>query len=276
MTPLRQPRTRRRQQGLYPATLSVVSLVAATWLFLFATRSASSDDRPPSLDWDFSRASSAESALCGSWPADYAARHSAIRQASAAAHAELVKRSRKSGVLGWFAPSPPPRPYDPAVRFLTFEWLDGCGGYGDALNGLMLAFVTAVLDGRALIIRHDCLPAAFLPAMIDWRLTDDVPLEPARVVTAPSYNWDGVVSAARPEPPAEAGEVVRVDMRNSRVELETYFKDLENATNIRLSANLGALTHLATKATGAWAERFKALGIRLPYAVGCFLRFLLR
>ncbi|CAI5489869.1 unnamed protein product, partial [Closterium sp. Naga37s-1] len=140
----------------------------------------------------------------------------------------------------------------------------------------MLAFVTAVLDGHALIVRHDCLPDAFLPAMIDWRLSDDVLLEPARVVTAPGYNWDGVVSAARPEAPAKEGEVVRLDMRNSRVELATYFKALENATNIRLSANLGALTHLATKATGEWAERFKELGIRLPYAVGCFLRFLLR
>ncbi|CAI5949953.1 unnamed protein product [Closterium sp. NIES-65] len=249
------------------------------WIFLFATRSASGEYRPPSLNWDFSRTSSADSALCGSWPADYAARHSAIRQASAVAHAahvEVIKRSRRSGVFAWFSPAPPPRPYDPAVRFLTFEWLDGCGGYGDALNGLMLAFVTAVLDGRALIVNHDCLPAAFLPAMIDWRLSDDVPLEPATVVTPPGYNWDGVVTDARPDAPAKAGEVVRLDMRNSRVELETFFKALENATNIRLAANLGALTHLATKAKGEWAERFKGLGIRLPYAMGCFFRFLLR
>ncbi|CAI5951795.1 unnamed protein product [Closterium sp. NIES-64] len=232
---------------------------------------------PPHLFlWDFSSFSPAESAICGSWPADYAAHHSAIRQASAAAHAahvELVKRTRRSKILAWFT-APPPHPYDRAIRFRTFEWLEGCGGYGDALNGLLFAFVTALLDGRALIVRHDCLPAAFLSAMIDCQLSDDVPLDPATVVPPLDYYGDGVV-AARP-PPAKAGEVVRLDLRNKRVELEIYFKELENATNIRVAANRGMLTHLATKAEGAWADRFKAMGIRLPYAVGCFHRFLLR
>ncbi|GJP49193.1 hypothetical protein CLOM_g8434, partial [Closterium sp. NIES-68] len=74
----------------------------------------------------------------------------------------------------------------------------------------------------------------------------------------------------------EGGGVVWVDLRNTRVDPETYFKELENATNIRMATNLGMLTYMATQASGPWAERFKALGMRLPYAVGCFFRFLLR
>ncbi|GJP55147.1 hypothetical protein CLOM_g14132 [Closterium sp. NIES-68] len=280
----RQPRTWWRWLPSL-AALAVGAALPIAWLLLLAARSVSGPPQDRHLehaerhvddwDWDFWNSSSAD-AVCGSWPADYAARHAAIRQASAAAHAEHVKRHRRSGVFAWFAPPLPPRPYDPAVRFLTFEWLDGCGGFGDVLNGLMLAFVTAVLDGRALIVRHDCLPAAFLPGAIDWRPTEDVPFEPATVLNPPRSFWDGGLTREQPAAAVKEGGVVWVDLRNTRVDPETYFKALENATNIRTAANLGMLTYMATQANGSWAERFKALGMRLPYAVGCFLRFLLR
>ncbi|CAI5962547.1 unnamed protein product [Closterium sp. NIES-65] len=275
MTQLSQLRTWRRRPT--PAALSVITLIG--WLFPFATRSVASVRLSPILSR--TEACTHRICSCGTSPAfrppnpPFAAPgpqttprttvpSGRLAQPRTAAHVELVKRTRRSKILAWFT-APPPHPYDRAIRFRTFEWLEGCGGYGDALNGLLFAFVTALLDGRALIVRHDCLPAAFLSAMIDCQLSDDVPLDPATVVPPLDYYGDGVV-AARP-PPAKAGEVVRLDLRNKRVELEIYFKELENATNIRVAANRGMLTHLATKAEGAWADRFKAMGIRAAHTL---------
>ncbi|CAI6003425.1 unnamed protein product, partial [Closterium sp. NIES-64] len=64
------------------------------------------------------------------------------------------------------SPSSPPSAFP---RFLTYEWYHGCGGLGDTLLGLASTFVVALLDGRALVIRHRCLPFAFEPNLIDWR-----------------------------------------------------------------------------------------------------------
>ncbi|CAI5460060.1 unnamed protein product [Closterium sp. Yama58-4] len=77
----------------------------------------------------------------------------------------------------------------------------------------------------------------------------------------------------RPEP-ASPGEIVFVELRNKYVELEPYFSKLNASVNVRLASNRGVLTYLQTRAAGSWAQRFSQIGMRLPYAVGCFLRFL--
>ncbi|GJP46267.1 hypothetical protein CLOM_g5572 [Closterium sp. NIES-68] len=63
---------------------------------------------------------------------------------------------------------------------------------------------------------------------------------------------------------------------NKFVKLEPFFGELEGAVNIRMVSNRGVLTWLQTKAEGAWAERFRAMGFRLPYALGCAVRFLMK
>ncbi|CAI5969385.1 unnamed protein product [Closterium sp. NIES-64] len=159
----------------------------------------------------------------------------------------------------------------PPIRFLTFEWLDGCGGFADVLAGLVTAFVAAVLDNRALIIRNDCLPAAFEPNMINWTPGPFVPLEPARKLALVEDSEGRTV----PER-ARDGEVVWLWLRNKFVKIEPFFRELEGAVNVRMTSNRGVLTWLQMKGEGEWAERFKAMGMRLPYALGCSLRFLMR
>ncbi|CAI6008724.1 unnamed protein product [Closterium sp. NIES-65] len=238
---------------------------------------------PRSLDFNFSEAHG----LCGTWASDYAALHSRIRARALKAYLtqQQAEKSRENEEEVSFG-TPVLKPYgidqqpaelmtdgrlDPPVRFLTFEWLDGCGGFADVLAGLVTALVVAILDNRALIVRNHCLPKAFEPSMINWEPGPFVPLEPARNLTLVDYGWGRVV----PER-ARDGEVVLVWLRDKFVRIEPFFKELEGAVNVRMTSNRGVLTWLQTRAKGEWAERFKAMGMRLPYALGCSLRFLMR
>ncbi|CAI5463206.1 unnamed protein product [Closterium sp. Yama58-4] len=203
--------------------------------------------------------------------------------------------------------------------------LFGCGGLGDALIGLAAAFTVALLDGRALILNHPCLPQAFDPAHVDWRLTDDVPMEPSRKYTylpppdvgpvansppaaagAAAGSEAGSEAGGEPaEAEVQAGEVVRLNLKNRDVDLQPLFSRLAPAANILLRWNRGVLTRLFMEAYNAdreaynadkggeeagggvgaewgmkgsreWALRLRSMGLRLPLATGCFLRFLLR
>ncbi|CAI5940827.1 unnamed protein product [Closterium sp. NIES-65] len=238
---------------------------------------------PRSLDFNFSEAHG----LCGTWASDYAALHSRIRARALKAYLtqQHAEKSRGNEDLESFG-TPLLKRYgieqqpaelmtdgrlDPPVRFLTFEWLDGCGGFADVLAGLVTALVVAILDNRALIVRNHCLPKAFEPSIINWEPDPFVPLEPARNLTLVDYGWGRTI----PER-ARDGEVVLVWLRDKFVRIEPFFKELEGAVNVRMTSNRGVLTWLQTRAKGEWAERFKAMGMRLPYALGCSLRFLMR
>ncbi|CAI5947402.1 unnamed protein product, partial [Closterium sp. NIES-65] len=227
--------------------------------------------------------------------------------------------------LGSFLPSSRLAPSS-HLRFGFPEhlFLFGCGGLGDALIGLAAAFTVALLDGRALILNHPCLPQAFDPAHVDWRLTDDVPMEPSRKYTyvpppdvgpsaansppaagaAAGSEADSEAGAEPADAAVQAGEVVRLNLKNRHVDLQPLFSRLAPAANILLRWNRGVLTRLFMEAYNAdreaynadnggkeeggvggewgmrgsreWALRLRSMGLRLPLATGCFLRFLLR
>ncbi|CAI5536918.1 unnamed protein product [Closterium sp. Naga37s-1] len=107
--------------------------------------------------------------------------------------------------------------------------------------------------------------------MINWTPGPFVPLEPARKLALVEDSEGRTV----PER-ARDGEVVLLWLRNKFVKIEPFFTELEGAVNVRMTSNRGVLTWLQMKAEGEWADRFKALGMRLPYALGCSLRFLMR
>ncbi|CAI5521890.1 unnamed protein product [Closterium sp. Naga37s-1] len=259
---------------------------------------------PRYLDFNFSDANG----LCGSWASDYAALHRLILERASNAYvawqkadgiqqpvrragqregemqksedtddgkAEAEAEAEEEAEEGGEEEGEEDRPSrfyarDPSIRFLTFEWLDGCGGFADVLAGLVTAFVVALLDNRALIIRNRCLPAAFEPNMINWQPAPFVPLEPARNLSFVDRGWRTIPQRARD------GEVVLVWLRNKFVKIEPFFRPLEGAVNVRMTSNRGVLTWLQTRARGKWAARFTAMGMRLPYALGCSLRFLMR
>ncbi|GJP78547.1 hypothetical protein CLOP_g8838 [Closterium sp. NIES-67] len=278
--------------------------------------------------------------LCGNWWKEYVTLHNGMReesrsrqaQAQAQASGEVpatatVTAATAATAAATAAAAPPSTSplsspplsssSPPPLRFLTYEVLFGCGGLGDALIGLAAAFTVALLDGRALILNHPCLPQAFEPAHVDWRLTDDVPMEPSRKYTyvppvdAGAGSTTSIGSEAQPGPPdaaVQAGEVLRLNLKNRDVDLQPLFARLAPAANILLRWNRGVLTRLFLEAYNAdregeggtgkggvgegagragegesgmrgsreWALRLRALGLRLPLATGCFLRFLLR
>ncbi|GJP47481.1 hypothetical protein CLOM_g6666 [Closterium sp. NIES-68] len=161
------------------------------------------------------------------------------------------------------APSPTTAPLPPSSpRFLTFDQPGPCGGFGDFLVGVVSLFAVALLDRRAFIIRHDCLPYAFEPAFIDWRESPDVPLEP-------SYQGN-YVNGTFPEE-----RIPRINLHDQRVDLQEFAK-LKAFRNVRVLWNRGMLTEILTRGTGEWADALRATGLRPPYAFGCILRFLVR
>ncbi|CAI5989631.1 unnamed protein product [Closterium sp. NIES-65] len=229
--------------------------------------------------------------LCGSWHSDYAALHSRIRAASVAQYAASTAASHTAdgadaGVTGEAgeaggredtpapaaaAPLSAPLPSTnssstsptgpPPLRFLTYDWLDQCGGLGDSLVGLATSFAVALLDGRAFLIRHACLPWAFQPALVDWTLSPDVPLSPARAIPRDKLSdkkhweeWQGEV---------QPGEVLLLDLLNRNVNPDWFFLDgkgggmkggkagglSRNAVNVRVRWNRGMLTRMLA---GPW------------------------
>ncbi|CAI6008104.1 unnamed protein product [Closterium sp. NIES-65] len=208
------------------------------------------------------------------------------------------------------SPSSPPSAFP---RFLTYEWYHGCGGLGDTLLGLASTFVVALLDGRALVIRHRCLPFAFEPNLIDWRFPstsasgsadrgsddpgltipgsgndtaadeaiDEIPLVPARKILTES------VIAGSPET-KEMGmdDVPMLDIRDTQFGSVQVGGACDCACLVvvatgwawmtRLSWNRGVLTQMLTEEQSEWAARLRTTGLRPPYALGCILRFLLK
>ncbi|CAI5489009.1 unnamed protein product, partial [Closterium sp. Naga37s-1] len=264
--------------------------------------------------------------LCGTWHSDYAALHSRIRAASAAQHAATTAASvtaapqaavdaaaaaaREAGETGGSGagggtaaaaaaplPSPPPSTNSsstsptgpPPLRFLTYDWLDQCGGLGDSLVGLATSFAVALLDDRAFLIRHACLRWAFQPALVDWTLSHDIPLSPAHAIPRDKLSekrqweeWQGEV---------QPGEVLLLDLLNRNVNPDWFFLGgkgggkagskmgsevgglSRNAVNVRVRWNRGMLTRmLAGPWTAGRAKRLYDMGLRLPYAFGCILR----
>ncbi|CAI5481596.1 unnamed protein product [Closterium sp. Yama58-4] len=258
--------------------------------------------------------------LCGSWHSDYAALHSRIRTASVAQYAATSTAASHTadgadaGVTGEAggredtpvaaaAPLSAPLPSTnssstsptgpPPLRFLTYDWLDQCGGLGDSLVGLATSFAVALLDDRAFLIRHACLPWAFQPALVDWTLSPDVPLSPARTILRDKLSekkqweeWQGEV---------QPGEVLLLDLLNRNANPDWFFLGgkgegkaggktggkvgglSRNAVNVRVRWNRGMLTRmLAGPWTAGRARRLYGMGMRLPYAFGCILRFLFK
>ncbi|GJP56468.1 hypothetical protein CLOM_g15538 [Closterium sp. NIES-68] len=200
-------------------------------------------------------------ALCGSWHNEYIQIHEQIRAASRNAAGSSVNAggSNSSSAI--------------PLRFITYEWFDNCGGLGDSLLGLASTFAVALITRRAFIIRHPCIPFAFEPNLVDWTASDDVPMEPAREIAmdrivARVAAWEGLQAA---------DEVPMVDMRNLFfVDLAFFFLPFQDAINMRLSWNRGELTELLTEEQGPWGEWIRATGLRVPYAIGCILRVLLK
>ncbi|CAI5507624.1 unnamed protein product, partial [Closterium sp. Naga37s-1] len=262
-------------------------------------------------------------ALCGDWWKEYVKLHAGMREESKLRHAQAQSQAQaqahaqaQAGVAVAAAadatapaaaaaaapaaasapplsplPLPSSSPSPPPFRFLTYEVLFGCGGLGDALIGLVAAFTVALLDGRALILNHPCLPQAFDPAHVDWRLTDDIPMEPSRKYTyvpppdvgpaaaggaganpagggsaaaeseRASTGGSGAGSDAGEEPPeaaVQAGEVIRVNLKNRDVDLQPLFSRLAPAANILLRWNRGVLTRLFLEAYNADREAYNA------------------
>ncbi|CAI5490891.1 unnamed protein product [Closterium sp. Naga37s-1] len=146
-------------------------------------------------------------------------------------------------------------------RTLIFD--SGHDGFGDTVFGLASTFAVALLDDRAFLMRQEWLPFAFEPATFDWRVTEDIPL-----TTYSPQIMD-------PDQPPNAS-YARLSLYNKNVDPEEYFGKLKGIAHIGLVWNRGILFNLLTKAKGAWAERFKAIGMTPPYAFACVMRFLLR
>ncbi|CAI6010970.1 unnamed protein product [Closterium sp. NIES-65] len=146
-------------------------------------------------------------------------------------------------------------------RTLIFD--SGHDGFGDTVFGLASTFAVALLDDRAFLMRQEWLPFAFEPATFDWRVTEDIPL-----TTYSPQIMD-------PDKPPNAS-YARLSLYNKNVDPEEYFGKLKGISHIGLVWNRGILFNLLTKAKGAWAERFKAIGMTPPYAFACVMRFLLR
>ncbi|CAI5471329.1 unnamed protein product [Closterium sp. Yama58-4] len=192
--------------------------------------------------------------LCGTWHHNYTRMHQQIRAASK-------------------SPSSAPPPETPPVKFLTFDGLRHCDSLGETLMGLTSAFTVALLTSRAFVIKHPCIPMAFEPALIDWQPTEDVGFEPVRNETFPLDPPDRTVT-----PPIGASDIVEVNLElHPEAHPEKVFPKVEAARNLRVVWNKDLLVHML-KGTNesVWGERLRAMGVRIPYAFGCFVRYLLR
>ncbi|CAI5492607.1 unnamed protein product [Closterium sp. Naga37s-1] len=192
--------------------------------------------------------------LCGTWHHNYTRMHQQIRAASK-------------------NPSSAPPPDTPPVKFLTFDGLSHCDSLGETLMGLTSAFTVALLTNRAFVIKHPCIPMAFEPAMIDWQPTEDVGFEPVRNETFPLDPPDRAVT-----PPIGASDIVEINLEmHPEAHPEKVFPKVEAARNLRVVWNKDLLVHMLKGANeSVWGGRLRSMGVRIPYAFGCFIRYLLR
>ncbi|CAI5961669.1 unnamed protein product [Closterium sp. NIES-65] len=114
---------------------------------------------------------------------------------------------------------------------------------------------------------------AFEPALIDWQPTEDVGFEPVRNETFPLDPHDRAVT-----PPIGASDIVEVNLElHPQAHPEKVFPKVEAARNLRVVWNKDLLVHMLKGANeSVWGERLRAMGVRIPYAFGCFVRYLLR
>ncbi|GJP48717.1 hypothetical protein CLOM_g7997 [Closterium sp. NIES-68] len=154
-------------------------------------------------------------------------------------------------------PSPPSR-----CRTLIFD--SGHDGFGDTVFGMASTFAVALLDERAFLMRQEWLPHAFEPATFDWRVSDDIPV------------FDDSPQIMDENNPPNA-PYARLSLYNMNVtEPEAYFGKLAGISHIGVVWNRGILFNLLTRAKGAWADRFRGIGLTPPYAFACVMRLLVR
>ncbi|GJP50624.1 hypothetical protein CLOM_g9767 [Closterium sp. NIES-68] len=193
---------------------------------------------------------------CGdSWQRNYTAFHSAAR---AAARDPSGREQQKA-----------------ELRYLTFTCTPGlCGGIGDLLIGLVSSFLLCLLQDRILIIDYPWMDDAFEPSHVDWRLGDDVPMEPARAF--PPGRRDRRRRGQADPNEVQQGEVLRVNMHNADLpsNVTAFFERMSEARNVRLMWNRGLLVRLYEE-NGAWWHELHRRGLRLPSAFGCILRYLI-
>ncbi|CAI5970863.1 unnamed protein product [Closterium sp. NIES-64] len=205
-------------------------------------------DDPTLIDFSF------PDQICGTWHHNYTRMHQQIRAASK-------------------NPSGDPPPDTPPVKFLTFDGLSHCDSLGETLMGLTSAFTVAILTNRAFVIKHPCIPMAFEPALIDWQPTEDVGFEPVRNETFPLEHPDQAVT-----PPIGASDIVEINLElRPEAHPEKVFLQVEAARNLRVVWNKDLLVHMLKGANeSVWGGRLKDMGVSIPYAFGCFVRYLLR
>ncbi|CAI5961671.1 unnamed protein product [Closterium sp. NIES-65] len=205
-------------------------------------------DDPTLIDFSF------PDQICGTWHHNYTRMHQQIRAASK-------------------NPSGDPPPDTPPVKFLTFDGLSHCDSLGETLMGLTSAFTVAILTNRAFVIKHPCIPMAFEPALIDWQPTEDVGFEPVRNETFPLEHPDRAVT-----PPIGASDIVEINLElRPEAHPEKVFLQVEAARNLRVVWNKDLLVHMLKGANeSVWGGRLKDMGVSIPYAFGCFVRYLLR
>ncbi|CAI5954307.1 unnamed protein product [Closterium sp. NIES-65] len=161
------------------------------------------------------------------------------------------------------------------LRYLTFTCTPGlCGGIGDLLIGLVSSFLLCVLQDRILIVDYPWMLHAFEPNHIDWRLGDDVPMDPARPF--PPGPRDRRRRGQADPNEVQEGEVLRVNLHNRDLpsNVTEFFERMRAARNIRLMWNRGLLVRLYEE-DGAWWHELHRRGLRLPSAFGCILRYLI-
>ncbi|CAI5489912.1 unnamed protein product [Closterium sp. Naga37s-1] len=158
----------------------------------------------------------------------------------------------------------PEAPAASASRCRTLIFDSGHDGFGDTVFGLASTFVAALLDDRAFLIRQEWLPFAFEPATFDWRDTTDI------IFSEPSWR----ISDENNPPDVP---YARLSLYNRNVtNPEALFGKLSGIAHIGLLWNRGILFNLLTKEKGAWADKFRGIGLTPPYAFACVMRFLLR
>ncbi|GJP71675.1 hypothetical protein CLOP_g2486 [Closterium sp. NIES-67] len=219
--------------------------------------------------------------LCGSLRETYMAINDRVRaackeeaQAAAAAGTPVSATPAAAGSSAAAAPpSAAPPSASPAAattpvssvpsRCRTLIFDSGHDGFGDTVFGMASTFAVALLDERAFLMRQEWLPYAFEPATFDWRVTDDIPLSTYSPQITDENN-----------PPNAS--YARLSLYNKNTDIEQFFKKLEKISHIGVVWNRGILFNLLTKGRGAWADRFRGVGLTPPYAFACIMRFLLR
>ncbi|CAI5478404.1 unnamed protein product [Closterium sp. Yama58-4] len=193
---------------------------------------------------------------CGdAWQHNYTAFHSSARAAARDPSARAQEKAE--------------------LRYLTFTCTPGlCGGIGDLLIGLVSSFLLCLLQDRILIVDYPWMLHAFEPNHIDWRLGDDVPMNPARPF--PPGPRDRRRRGGGDPNEVQEGEVLRVNLHNRDLpsNVTEFFERMRAARNIRLMWNRGLLVRLYEE-DGPWWHELHRRGLRLPSAFGCILRYLI-